>query len=537
MRNFLMLVFFSFMIAGCQPQTAMPGELENRALLTDPPLSMSPLYPSDLNEMVHTLSATDFRFPQSNRINDDLVPLYFRDLMWRIGLRPGNGDQWFQSLPLIKTIPLMSRAELQIDGQSILMAIGEQLIIRSSIGTPHLQLVNNPIVLMSNDFHRQPFSHNRPNLSGKTVLIFPKLSRHGTHEKNAAPQMTSHGLEPTWQDQITEAANLGAAAVLLVYDPDNAPGIEWQALRSLVMQPRYHLFVANTQDSHLLVDGWIHRQTAQRLLASANLSFAQAYQAMATHRWQSIALKATWTAQLHNMVEPTHRQNVIGVLPGQGMAHEAIVYIIPWPFNMDLNPSVVSSQSPSNFTDQAVSVAGLMKVASLLATDRPLRRSIIFVVTGDDFSEALGAKYFLLHPTFPISQISAAILVGTLSVEDQASLVVEPQDPCPSGDQSTPSAALTVAKARTKTSSHSHNAAHEFASAGIATYTVDRYATKQSHEPKTPTEQPLSAFYWEGDRIFDDLRRIAQLGAVLGNHSQSHWVADHCAKSALRLDD
>ena len=58
---------------------------------------------ADFGELVKTLASDEFEGRAPGSRGEELTVNYIRDQMQRIGLQPGNGDSWFQEVPMTET--------------------------------------------------------------------------------------------------------------------------------------------------------------------------------------------------------------------------------------------------------------------------------------------------------------------------------------------------------------------------------------------------------------------------------------------------
>ena len=78
--------------------------------------------------------------------------------------------------------------------------------------------------------------------------------------------------------------------------------------------------------------------------------------------------------------------------------------------------------------DNASGTSALLEIAEKVTANAPqLKRSIVFIAFGAEEQGLLGSKYFVEHPTVPLSQIKLMInldMVGRLNTEQQVYMVV-----------------------------------------------------------------------------------------------------------------
>jgi hypothetical protein len=130
-------------------------------------------------------------------------------------------------------------------------------------------------------------------------------------------------------------------------------------------------------------------------------------------------------------------RNVVGLLKGVGpLAHEIVVIGAHYDHLGKTVPRSARSHSAES-TDQipqihngaddnASGTAGVIELARKLASQQPLKRSVLFMAFSGEESGLLGSKYFVNHPTVDLENVVAMLnmdMIGRLA-EDNNSIQV-----------------------------------------------------------------------------------------------------------------
>ncbi len=135
--------------------------------------------------------------------------------------------------------------------------------------------------------------------------------------------------------------------------------------------------------------------------------------------------------------ETTMTRNVLGILKGVGpLAHEIVVIGAHYdhlgktiPRSAPSHNAETVDQIPqihNGADDNASGTAGVIELARKLASQQPLRRSVLFMAFSGEESGLLGSKHFVNHPTVELENVVAMLnmdMIGRLA-EDNNSIQV-----------------------------------------------------------------------------------------------------------------
>ncbi|MCC4619672.1 M28 family metallopeptidase [Xanthomonas cassavae CFBP 4642] len=429
-RRILLCLAATLAVAGCKRESAQAPATP----VTQTPADGAPNAPGsrhafspeltsgDFAELVKTLASDAFEGRGPGTPGEEKTVTYIRDQMQRIGLQPGNGDSWFQDVPMVETTADAATApSLRSGEQTRILAFGTDIVVGTRTGQPEVKLDNSELVFVGygvdapeqqwNDYAGQDWK-------GKTVVMF--VNDPGFHSNDPklfdGKRMTYYG---RWTYKFEEAARKGAAAALIVHDTPGA-SYGWDVVKNSWSGPQYDLPAKDDPDPRVPVQGWISADTAKQLFANAGLDLAQAYKYAGKRGFKPVPLKASWSVDLKSSIAEKTSRNVVGVLPGTSHADEAVLYMAHWD-HLGKHPGERGDNIYNGAVDNATGVAGILEIADAFAHQDPKpERSVVFVAVTLEESGLLGSKYYVANPSFPLDKIAAVINIDAMSVAGRA---------------------------------------------------------------------------------------------------------------------
>ena len=377
---------------------------------------------ADFAEMVQTLSSDAFEGRGPGSVGEDKTVEYIQTQMQRIGLKPGNGDSYFQDVPMVETTADTGTVlTLDANGKTRELKFGSDMVIGTRTGQPEVKVQDSELVFVGygvdapeqkwNDYAGQDWK-------GKTVVMF--VNDPGFHSNDESlfegKRMTYYG---RWTYKFEEAARKGAAAALIIHD-DAGASYGWDVVKNSWSGAQYDLPSKDDPDARVPAQGWITAEVAKQLFADAGLDLAQAYKDANKRGFKPVSLKAKVSIDLKSTISEKKSRNVVGVLPGSERPDEAVLYMAHWD-HLGKHEGEEGDNIYNGAIDNATGVAGILEIAEAFAHQEPKpRRSLVFVAVTLEESGLLGSKYYVAHPTFPLNKIAGVINIDAMSVAGKA---------------------------------------------------------------------------------------------------------------------
>ncbi|RZA37483.1 MAG: M20/M25/M40 family metallo-hydrolase [Lysobacteraceae bacterium] len=373
---------------------------------------------NDFSELVKTLSSDEFEGRGPGSPGEDKTVAYIQAQMERIGLKPGNGDSFFQEVSMVETTADTGTVlKVDANGKPRELKFGSEMVLGTRTGQPEVKVQDSELVFVGygvdapeqkwNDYAGQDWK-------GKTVVMF--VNDPGFHSDDESlfdgKRMTYYG---RWTYKFEEAARKGAAAALIVHD-DAGASYGWDVVKNSWSGAQYDLPAKDDPDARIQAQGWITADAARQMFADAGLDLAQAYKDANKRGFKPVSLKAKVSFDLKSTIAEKKSRNVIGVLPGTTRADEAVLYMAHWD-HLGKHEGEEGDNIYNGAIDNATGVAGILEIAKAFAHQDPKpQRSLVFVAVTLEESGLLGSKYYVAHPTFPLDKIAGVINLDAMSV-------------------------------------------------------------------------------------------------------------------------
>ncbi|WP_312368263.1 M28 family metallopeptidase [Stenotrophomonas sp.] len=421
-RKLVLCLAATAALAACKQEAAGPAAAQPAPAAAPAHAFASAINAADFGELVKTLASDEFEGRAPGSRGEDLTVNYIRDQMQRIGLQPGNGDSWFQDVPMTETTADPGTVlKIQRGDNQQQLAFGTDMVIGSRRGESEIKIDGSDMVFVGygvdapeqnwNDYADQDWT-------GKTVVMF--VNDPGFHVGDAklfdGKRMTYYG---RWTYKFEEAARKGAAAALIVHDTAGA-AYGWDVVKNSWGGPQYDLPASEDKEPRLQAQGWLSAEAARKLFADAGLDLDKAYKDANKRGFKPVPLQAKLSLDLKSTIAQKKSRNVVGVLPGSKRADEAVLYMAHWD-HLGKHEDEEGDNIYNGAVDNATGVAGILEIADAMAHQETApERSVVFLAVTLEESGLLGSQYYVNHPTFPLDKIAGVINIDAMSVNGRA---------------------------------------------------------------------------------------------------------------------
>jgi Zn-dependent M28 family amino/carboxypeptidase len=417
------LAFALVALCACTPrQTDQPAAAAASAPADSVPATVHAFQPGidagDFAEHVQRLASDAFGGRGPGTAGEDATVDYIKAQFARIGLQPGNGGDWVQTVPMVETTADEASARLafRAGGGEQALAFGEDMVVGTRTGQAQVDLKDSPVVFVGYGVdapERDWNDYAGTDVKGKTVVML--VNDPGFHAGDASlfdgKRMTYYG---RWTYKFDEAARHGAAAALIIHDTEGA-SYGWDVVRNSWSGPQYDLPAKDDPTPRVPAQGWISGEAAAALFKAAGQDLRKLRAAANRRGFKAVPLDATLSLSLKSRsVEKTSR-NVIGLLPGSEAPDEAIVYMAHWD-HLGTHAGEPGDNIYNGAVDNATGVAGILEIAEAMRkAPQPPRRSVLFLAVTLEESGLLGSKYYVAHPVVPLDRTVAVFNLDALA--------------------------------------------------------------------------------------------------------------------------
>lgn len=433
-RSFCVLCLL--LLAGCKQQT--PSAVDPipdgaRAEAFRPSIDGG-----DFGRHVRTLASDEFEGRAPGSPGEEKTIAYLQAQFQRLGLKPGNGNSYFQTVPMMETVAdETATMKLDVDGAGRELKFGSDMIVGTRTGARKVRLDGSDLVFVGYGVSAPEQEWNDYagiDVKGKTVVML--VNDPGFHQQDASlfegNRMTYYG---RWTYKFEEAARQGAAAALIVHDTEGA-GYGWEVVRNSWSGPQFDLRTDDDPAPRLQVQGWISGNAARSLCSTLGYDLDALYAAAGKRGFKAIPLRAKASIDLSSRISEKSSRNVIARLDGATRPDEAIVYMAHWDHlgNHAHDADEQGAGTPAgNATagatdtiyngavDNATGVAGILEIAGAFVHQRPRpERSLVFLSVTLEESGLLGSRYYVAHPAVPLEKTVAVINLDAMPVIGKA---------------------------------------------------------------------------------------------------------------------
>ena len=425
MKHTLIFAAAALALAACSPAPAPEAPVAEAAPVKHgfgPEISAE-----DFAQHVKVLSSDEFggRAPGTDgeQQTADYVVAQFK----RLGLQPGNGDSWFQDVPMVVTTAdeAATTATITLKGTARPLAFGTQMAMGTRTAQPQVDVAGSQMVFVGYGVNAPEAGWNDYeglDVKGKTVVML--VNDPGFHAGDAelfsGKKMTYYG---RWTYKFEEAARQGAAAALIIHD-DAGAGYGWDVVKNSWSGAQYDLPASADPEPRLPLQGWLTGDTAAELFTDAGLDLEALRAAANKPGFTPVVIgDATFNASLKSSVSEASSRNILAKLPGVDRPDEAIVYTAHWDHLGDHGAAHGEAKVEgedhvyNGAIDNATGVAGVLEIAEMFAVQNAKpARSVVFLMVTLEESGLLGSKYYAANPVIPLKDTVAVINLDAMSV-------------------------------------------------------------------------------------------------------------------------
>ncbi|QAA81486.1 M28 family peptidase [Aequorivita sp. H23M31] len=333
----------------------------------------------------------------------------FKDL----GLEPGNGDSYFQKVPMVEITGTPSeemhigspKGDFDIDYYKDYVAV--TLKTDSVVSLKNSELVFAGFGIVAPEYGWNDYEGI--DWKGKTavVLVNDPGFNSGDSTLFKGDEMTYYG---RWTYKYEEAARQGAAGVIIIHETEPA-SYGWNVIQSGWRGAQLSL----ESDAPVAdVQAWISNEAAQKLMDASPLA-GKDYKLMASKKdFKPVPMGITASLSIKNEIKRDSSNNVVAIIPGTDLKDEYIIYSAHWD-HLGIGKPVNGDSIYNGAVDNASGTASLLAIAEAFKKSGPTRRSILFMAVTGEEQGLLGSGYYAEHPIYPVEKTVANINMDALS--------------------------------------------------------------------------------------------------------------------------
>jgi Zn-dependent M28 family amino/carboxypeptidase len=393
-----------------------------------PPRALRPALASITGEgilrHICVLAADEFEGREPGSPGEDKTVAYLTEQFQGLGLKPGNPDgTYVQAVPLAGYTS-RAAASYQTGERRVELTQKTDCVAWTPRLTPEVKIDDSEVVFVGYGVVAPEYGwddYKGVDVSGKTIVMLindpavpdPNDPTKLDERMFKGRAMTYYG---RWTYKFEMAARKGAAAALIVHETGPA-GYPWEVVVASNSREHFALQAPDPNAGRLAVQGWITLERARKLCAAGGFDFDALKKAAVQKDFKPVALSSKASFTIQNALRQLTSRNVAAKLEGadRQLRNQYVVYTAHWD-HLGRDRELKGDQVYHGALDNASGVAGLLELArAFRQLKRPPARSILFLSVTAEEKGLLGAKYYVAHPLYPLSNTVANLNLDGLN--------------------------------------------------------------------------------------------------------------------------
>lgn len=368
----------------------------------------------DLKQWISVLASDDFqgRFPGT--IGEEKTIKYLEEQFKLVGAQPGNGQSYFQEVPLIQ-ITSNQIMKLKIKGtkEELSLNFSDDFIGGTPQPLDRIEISNSDLVFVGFGINAPEYNWNDyagVDVKGKMVIALVNDPGYYMSTLFNGKNMTYYG---RWIYKYEEAARQGAAGIILIHET-GAASYPWGVVQNSWSGTRFYLANNIVTKSGLKFQSWVTNESAKKIFKLAGMDYDNVVMNASKPGFNAIDLKLSSSINFTNMVKYVKSKNVVALIPGTDLANEYIIYTAHWD-HFGINPKFKGDSILNGALDNATGTAALLEIAKAFNGQKP-KRSILFLSVTCEEQGLLGSQFYAENPIYPLNKTVADINMDALNI-------------------------------------------------------------------------------------------------------------------------
>ena len=393
---------------GCEPAAAPDMDAK-------PPVASA----ADLGRRIERLASDEFEGRAPGTPGGRAASQYIADEMKTAGLVPmGKNGTYFQPVALTETEVLptssltISKGEttvLEADQKTNAIYWTKRLVESQSVVESDIVFVGYGVIAPEYGWN----DYAGLDVKGKTVVMLVNDPGFATKDENLfkGNAMTYYG---RWTYKYEEAGRQGAAAAIIVHETEPA-SYGWDVVSGSWTGAQYDLVRPDGGASRTIVEGWVHKDTAESLFKAADMDYSEMKAKAVTKGFAPMAMgELKLNAVLYQNVKTVESRNVAGGVIGTTRPDEYVLYMAHWD-HLGKNENADGEDKIWNgAVDNATGTAAIIEIGEAFVQQGAPERSAIFVAVTAEESGLLGSAYYAEDPLVPLKDTVAGINIDAI---------------------------------------------------------------------------------------------------------------------------
>ncbi len=396
-----------------------------------PAVSTEPISVEHLGAITRTLSGDVFEGRAPGTTGERKTLEYLVAQFREAGLAPGAADgSYLQKVPLVRTqVPPDARMSVTIGTRTTPLVQHRDVAALALRPVDRVAIASAPLVFVGYGVYapeREWDDYKGVDLRGKVAVYLvndpdfeagPGDDALGVFGGRAATYYAR------WTYKYDEAARRGAIAALIVHETGPA-AYGWPT----AIAPNgegYDIVRTDPARDKLLLQAWLHRDTAVALFRSAGVDFDALRKSARSRAFRPVTLQdATFAADFPLATQRIDSYNVLGRLTGARHPDEAVMIGAHWDAYGMGPPDAQGLRMRPGALDDAIGVAGVIEIARAFRPGPRPDRTVLFAAWTAEERGLLGSEYYAANPVVPLETTVANLTIDVLQPNGPARDVV-----------------------------------------------------------------------------------------------------------------
>jgi Zn-dependent M28 family amino/carboxypeptidase len=365
---------------------------------------------------IKNLSSDEFmgRMPFSE--GETITIDYIKNEYEKLGLKPGNGDSYFQEVPMVEIEAMnMSKMDITSDNESLSLDYKTNFVALTRRVTDKIEITNSEMVFAGFGIIAPEYNWNDYeglDVKGKTVIVLvndPGFST-GKDDFFKGEAMTYYG---RWTYKYEEAARQGATGLIIIHDTAPA-SYPWGVVELGWSGPNLYLQAEDNNMSRCQMEAWVSLEAAKKIFAMADMKDYDFTKEAVNQDFKAFSLNINLSISFNNATKFSKSNNVAGLISGTTKSDEIIIYSGHWD-HFGVSDPIDGDSIFNGAIDNASGIAAMLEIAKAFQqTDAP-ERSVLFLAVTAEEQGLLGSEYYAANPIYSPKKTVANINIDALS--------------------------------------------------------------------------------------------------------------------------
>ncbi len=370
-----------------------------------------------LAKHIITISGDDYMGRKPFTAAETKTINYLKEQFIAVGLEPGNGDSYFQDVPMVN-IATTAAPEMQVQSAkgNFMLKGRDDYVIWTDRTDSVISLDNTELVFAGYGVTAPEYNwddYAGLDVKGKIVLVLVNDPGFNAGDSGLfkGKAMTYYG---RWPYKFGEAARHGAKGCLIVHNTI-AASYPFKVVQNNWNTSKLRLDNRGKNETLCDMNGWVSAEAAGKILAAAGKDSTLLEKAdLRGFKGEQLGVRLSTTMKVKATYDRSH--NVIGKITGTKYPDETIIYTAHWDHLGVGAPDQTGDSIYNGALDNGSGTAALLEIArGFKHLKKAPERSIIFLSVTAEEQGLWGSAYYAENPVYPISKTVANLNMDVLN--------------------------------------------------------------------------------------------------------------------------